>query len=118
MPTIAGRSSDTVKFKADLSASNEVPPNPSAGREPWTQPATPPPRRQSYLHGRLLRIDRSGDGGSLTLPAAAGVNDAAPARKPNQRVRPQAPALAGGKWYFNIHIDANKAGEIRGQVIK
>ena len=30
----------------------------------------------------------------------------------------QAADLAAGKWYFNIHTDANKGGEIRGQVMK
>ncbi len=30
----------------------------------------------------------------------------------------QAADLEGGKWYFNIHTEKNKGGEIRGQVIK
>ena len=30
----------------------------------------------------------------------------------------QAADLQGGKYYFNIHTDANKPGEIRGQVMK
>lgn len=30
----------------------------------------------------------------------------------------QAADLQGGKYYFNIHTDANKPGEIRGQVVK
>jgi hypothetical protein len=30
----------------------------------------------------------------------------------------QAADLTSGKWYFNIHTEANKAGEIRGQVLK
>ena len=30
----------------------------------------------------------------------------------------QAADLAAGKWYFNIHTDANKGGEIRGQAMK
>ena len=30
----------------------------------------------------------------------------------------QATDLAAGKLYFNIHTDANKGGEIRGQMMK
>ena len=30
----------------------------------------------------------------------------------------QAEELMAGKWYVNIHTAANKAGEIRGQVVK
>ena len=30
----------------------------------------------------------------------------------------QAADLAAGKWYFNVHTEANKGGEIRGQVAK
>jgi hypothetical protein len=30
----------------------------------------------------------------------------------------QAKALMGGQTYFNIHTDANKGGEVRGQVLK
>ena len=30
----------------------------------------------------------------------------------------QAADLLGGKYYANIHTEANKAGEIRGQVTK
>ena len=30
----------------------------------------------------------------------------------------QAADLAAGKWYFNIHTEKNKGGEIRGQVMK
>jgi hypothetical protein len=30
----------------------------------------------------------------------------------------QAADLAAGKWYFNVHTEANKGGEIRGQVTK
>src|SRR5262249_61904445 len=30
----------------------------------------------------------------------------------------QAADLLAGKWYFNVHTEANKPGEIRGQVTK
>ena len=26
--------------------------------------------------------------------------------------------LQAGRWYLNIHTDANKGGELRGQVVK
>ncbi len=42
-------------------------------------------------------------------------------REPKRR-RPltdaQAADLKAGKWYFNIHTEKNKGGEIRGQVMK
>jgi hypothetical protein len=30
----------------------------------------------------------------------------------------QAAELASGKWYYNIHTNQNKGGELRGQVMK
>jgi hypothetical protein len=30
----------------------------------------------------------------------------------------QAADLLAGRWYVNVHTDANKPGEIRGQVTK
>ena len=30
----------------------------------------------------------------------------------------QAADLEAGKWYFNVHTEKNKGGEIRGQVMK
>ena len=30
----------------------------------------------------------------------------------------QAADLQGGRWYINIHTNANRGGEIRGQVVK
>ena len=30
----------------------------------------------------------------------------------------QAADLQAGKWYFNVHTEKNKGGEIRGQVMK
>ncbi|MBV9754482.1 MAG: CHRD domain-containing protein, partial [Hyphomicrobiales bacterium] len=30
----------------------------------------------------------------------------------------QAAELAAGKWYYNVHTNQNKGGELRGQVVK
>ena len=47
-----------------------------------------------------------------------GANPMAPAKGTATLTDAQAADLQGGRWYINIHTNANRGGEIRGQVLK
>jgi hypothetical protein len=117
---------DTMKFKADLKGSSEVPPNQSAGTGSVTA---------TYDTGtKVLTWDGSyaGLSGPATAahfhgPAEAGKNAGvavpiAPATSPLHGTATltdaQAADLMAGNWYVNVHTEANKGGEIRGQLKK
>ncbi len=62
-----------------------------------------------------------------TAPAAAGrqCRIVVPVRELNPPIQgtatltdAQIADLQAGKWYFNIHTEKNKGGELRGQVVK
>ena len=117
---------DTMKLKADLKGSSEVPPNQSAGTGSVTA---------TYDTGtKVLTWDGSyaGLSGPATAahfhgPAEAGKNAGvavpiAPATSPLHGTATltdaQAADLMAGHWYVNVHTEANKGGEIRGQLTK
>jgi hypothetical protein len=117
---------ETIKYKADLTSANEVPPNDTgatgaieatydsaAGTLSWSgsYSGLSGPEIAAHFHG----------------PAAAGVN--APVLAPVDASKSpfegsakitadQAKDFADGMVYFNIHTAKNKGGEIRGQMAK
>jgi hypothetical protein len=120
---------DMLKMKADLKASNEVPPNTSKGTGSvdvtydtssktlsWkgnysglTGPAT-----AAHFHGPAA----AGKNAGVVVPIFAGPTAKSPFEGSKVLTDAQADELMKGDWYVNVHTDANKAGEIRGQVIK
>jgi hypothetical protein len=122
----ASASAEVMKMKADLSAASEVPAVNSPGKGTaevtydtaskklsWklnytglTGPATmahfhgPASVTENHAPAVPIPDPKSGTEGSATLSDA------------------QAKDLMDGKYYVNVHTDANKAGEIRGQVVK
>jgi CHRD domain len=120
-------SADMVKFKADLSGTAEVPATTSAGKGTLEATYDTTSKQLTYT------VNYSGLSGPATAahfhgPAAAGANAgvavpvqgavASPIKGTATLTDAQAADLQGGKYYFNIHTDANKPGEIRGQVVK
>jgi hypothetical protein len=118
---------DSVSFKADLTATNEVPPNTSAGKGTLDATYDTTSKQLTYT------VNYSGLTGPATAahfhgPAAAGANAGvaipvqgaldSPIKGTVTLTDAQAADLTSGKWYFNIHTQANKAGEIRGQMLK
>jgi len=119
-----------MKFKADMNGASEVPPVQTAGKGTLTasyDPATKVlswegsfsglsgPATASHFHGPAeagknagVEIWISEKGKNLTSPfkGQATLTDA------------QADDLQKGMLYANVHTDANKGGEIRGQVVK
>jgi len=118
---------ETVAFKAELKASNEVPPVESKGSGTLTATYDTGSKSLNYT------ANYSGLSGDATAahfhgPAAAGQNAgvavpvtgsaASPIKGSATLTDAQATDLMAGRWYFNIHTAANKGGEIRGQVVK
>ncbi|MCW6507606.1 CHRD domain-containing protein [Lichenifustis flavocetrariae] len=120
-------SAEMITYKADLSAKNEVPPTGTAGTGHLTATYDTDSKALSY------KIDYSGLSGPATAahfhgPAPVGKNAgvvvpitgslASPIEGKATLTSDQAKSLADGEMYFNVHTEAHKGGEIRGQVEK
>ena len=121
-------SAETVKFKASLDASQEVPANASKGK--GTAELTYDTTSKEFT----WTITFDGLTGAATAahfhgPAEPGKNAGVAVPIPGQNLTSplkgkatltdaQAADLMAGRWYVNIHTAANKGGEIRGQVTK
>lgn len=117
----------TQALKATLTAVSQVPPNASTGTGALTGTYDPATKKLTWS------VTYAGLSGPPTAahfhgPAAAGANAGVVVPQKDGLVSPmkgeatltdaQAADLAAGMWYFNIHTEANKGGEIRGQVTK
>jgi hypothetical protein len=120
-------SPEIVKLKADLKATDEVPPNDSMGKGTLEATYDSSSKQLSYM------ADYSGLTGNATTahfhgPAEPGKNApivvpvqgsvASPIKGTATLTDAQADELLAGKLYFNVHTEKNKGGEIRGQVTK
>jgi hypothetical protein len=124
----AGAHAATINLKADLKASSEVPAKDSAGTGTLTGTLDTSTDEFKY------HVEFSGLTGPVVAahfhgPAAVGANakpqvpvKGSPITSPidgKATLTPeQAKDLEDGKWYFNLHTQANPGGEIRGQVEK
>ena len=116
----------TQSFRATLSSAAEVPSNASPGT--GTLEATFD-KASSVLKWKVVY---SGLTGPATMahfhgPAMPGANAgvvvpfpsaASPAEGTATLTPAQAADLMAGKWYVNVHTEANKAGEVRGQLTR
>jgi len=119
-------SAATINLKAELKASNEVPPNDSKGTGSVTATYDEASKTLSW----------KGNVSGLTGPAIAAHFHAGPPDKNGAVVVPipgadkgafegkatltdaQATDALSGRWYVNVHTTANKGGEVRGQLVK
>jgi hypothetical protein len=117
----------TLKFQAKLDAAQEVPTNDSKGKgtadlmydttsknltwtitfDGLTGPAT-----VAHFHGPA----EPGKTAGVALPI--GQKPTSPVKGSATLTDAQAADLMAGRWYVNVHTEASKAGEIRGQVTK
>ena len=115
------------KYKAALDAKSEVPPNASTATGTADIDYDPATKKLSW------KVTYSGLSGPATAahfhgPAETGKNAGVAVAIPNAGKSPvegsatltdaQAADFTGGKYYVNIHTQANPGGEIRGQVTK
>ncbi len=122
----APASAEMMKMKATLDSKSEVPVNDSKGT------GTADITYDTASKKLTWKITYTGLTGPATMahfhgPAEAGKNapvavPIAPATSPSEGsatlTDAQATDLMSGKYYINVHTEANKGGEIRGQVGK
>jgi len=115
-----------IDLKADLKASNEVPPNESKGTGSVTATFDTDSNRLSWK-GTVLRLigtvtaahfhaAEAGRNGAVAVPIIGADKDSFEGSA--TLTDTQAEDLMAGRWYVNIHTTTHKAGEIRGQVTK
>ncbi|WP_026622365.1 hypothetical protein M728_003312 [Ensifer sp. WSM1721] len=115
---------ETLKFRADLRGSSEVPPNDSAGRGTANISFDTDTKKLTWT------VNSSGLSGEATAahfhgPAAASENAGPVVDVSNALASGSAEItekhladLQAGRWYLNIHTEKFPDGEIRGQVEK
>jgi hypothetical protein len=113
----------TVNFKADLSASQEVPPTNSKGSGAVTATFDTASKKLSWkgtysgLSGPAtaahFHAGEPGKNGGVAVPISPNTS---PFEGSATLTDAQAADLMAGKWYVNVHTATNKAGEIRGQL--
>ena len=117
---------ETVTFKdVTLAAASEVPPNSSSGTGTLTATYDTASKKLSWkgsysgLTGPAtaahFHTGEPGKNGGVALPITP---NASPFEGSATLTDAQAADLLAGKWYVNVHTEANKGGEIRGQVTK
>jgi hypothetical protein len=112
-------------MKADLKASNEVPPNDSKGKGSVTATYDTASKKLSWkgsysdLTGPAtaahFHAGEAGKNGGVAIPIAPATS---PLEGSATLTDQQATDLLAGKLYVNVHTAAHKAGEIRGQLVK
>lgn len=116
---------ETVNMKADLKASSEVPPTSSKGTGSVSATYDTVTKKLSWkgsykdLSGPAtaahFHVGETGKNGAVAVPITP---NASPFEGAATLTDAQASDLAAGRWYVNVHTEANKAGEIRGQMTK
>jgi hypothetical protein len=118
---------EVIKYGATLKGADEVPANTEAGtgtvsatydtatkvfKYTATYSGLTGPATAAHFHGPAAPGANAAPVVPVAPPVASPINGTA------TLTDAQAADLAAGKWYFNVHTDAHKGGEIRGQVAK
>ena len=120
-------SAASIDFRATLSGKSESPPTTSTGSGDALATLDTATKKLSYT---ITYIGLSGPATAAHFhgPAAAGANagvavpigsnPASPTSGSVTLTDDQIKDLEAGKWYANVHTEANKGGEIRGQLMR
>jgi hypothetical protein len=116
---------EVVNLKASMTANNEVPPNSSKGTGTVTASYDTSSKQLSWkgsysdLTGPATAAHfHSGEPGKNGPVAVPITPSTTPFEGSATLTDAQAAGLLAGNWYVNVHTQANKGGEIRGQVTK
>ena len=122
---VSPATAEVVNLKATLNASSEVPANSSTGTGTLTATYDTASKKLSWkgsysgLTGPATAAHfHTGEPGKNGGVALAITPNASPFEGSATLTDAQAADLLAGKWYVNVHTEANKGGEIRGQVTK
>lgn len=117
-----------VNLKADLKASNEVPPGSGSGSGSVTATFDTASKKLSWKGSYAglsspataahFHTGEAGKNGGIAVPIFAGASAKTPFEGSATLTDTQAADLMAGKLYVNIHTATHKAGEIRGQLTK
>jgi len=116
----------SVNLKAELKASNEVPPNDSKGAGSVTATYDEASKTLSWK-GTVTELTAPataahfhngdpGKNGAVVVPIAGA--DKGAFEGSAVLTEQQAADVLAGRWYVNVHTAANKGGEVRGQLTK
>jgi hypothetical protein len=117
---------ETVTFKATMAAATEVPPNDSAATGAVTATLDTATKKLTW-QGSYSGLTGAATAGHFHGPADPGKNagvavpitaSTSPFQGSADLTDAQAADLMAGKWYVNVHTEAHKGGEIRGQLTK
>jgi hypothetical protein len=123
---VPAASAEPVIFKADLRASNEVPPNTSKASGSAEANFDTKTKNLSVtvtfsgLSGPSIGVHVHGPGepgknAGIVLPFNFVLS---PAKLSATLTDSQAADLMAGRWYVNVHTELNPGGEIRGQLTR
>ena len=127
MVSAAPAFAEMQSYKAVLNAAAQVPTNDSKGTGALTASYDTATKKLTYsvtytgLSGPATAAHFHGPADAKSNAGVAlGAKDvaASPIKGEATLTDAQAADLVAGKWYFNIHTEKNKGGEIRGQVMK
>ena len=117
---------ETMTMKANLAAAAEVPPNDSPATGTVTVTFDTATKKLTW-QGTYSGLTGPATAGHFHGPADPGKNagvavpitpNTSPLQGSVELTDAQAADLIAGKWYVNIHTEAHKGGEIRGQITK
>lgn len=114
-----------VNFKATLGGEEEVPPVQTSGKGELTATFDQGSKRLTWkgnytgLSGPAtaahFHAAEKGKNGGVAVPISPA---ASPMEGSATLTDQQAADLMAGRWYVNVHTEANKAGELRGQMMR
>ena len=117
---------ETVTLKGTMAAASEVPPNDSAATGTVTVTFDTASKKATW-QGTYSGLSGAATAGHFHGPADPGKNagvavpitaSSSPFQGSADLTDAQAADLLAGKWYVNVHTEAHKGGEIRGQLTK
>jgi len=124
---LSSASAAMMQFQATMSGKSEVPPTTSSGNGDVLATLDTSSKKLSYtmtyygLSGPATAAHFHGpaaSGANAGVAVPIGTNPASPTTGSVTLTDAQIKDLEAGKWYANVHTEANKGGEIRGQMMR
>jgi len=124
---LSAASAAMIEYKATMNGKQEVPPNATTGSGDVLATLDTNTKKLSYtmtymgLTGPATAAHFHGPaaaGANAGVAVPIGTNPASPTSGSVTLTDAQMKDLEDGKWYANVHTEANKGGEIRGQMMR